>query len=108
MQAGLQAQQARHEEAMTALTRYYKLYDDVYIPGRWHLRMPLFKDDEHQGGRESDDERELFDVWRFKEGRNLEIETPIRLTMKPAGLALEFSHAMGVPIVHRRVVSLFE
>ncbi|KFA87589.1 imm11 family protein [Archangium violaceum] len=93
---------------MTAQTRYYKLYDDVYIPGRWELDMPLFKDGEPERGREEDDQRELFDIWRFKEGRVLEIDEPIRLSMKPAGLALEFSHAIGVPVVHRRVVSLFE
>ncbi|QRK14124.1 hypothetical protein JQX13_46700 [Archangium violaceum] len=61
--------------------------------------MPL--DDEE--GRE-----ELFDVWRFNEGRVLSIERPIRITVKPAGIAIEFSHALGIPIVHRRVVSLFE
>ncbi len=93
---------------MTARTSYYKLYDDVYIPGRWDLGFSLFADGEESGGNEDDDERELFDVWRFKEGRFLEIDKPIRLTMKPAGVALEFSHAMGVPIVHRRVVTLFE
>ena len=38
----------------------------------------------------------------------LDVERPIRLSMKPAGIALEFSEAMGIPIVHRRVVSLFE
>ncbi|WNG21777.1 hypothetical protein F0U63_02700 [Cystobacter fuscus] len=79
--------------------KYYDLHDDVYIPERWHLRMPL--DDEE--GRE-----ELFDVGRFKEGRLLDIQKPIRISMKPAGIPLEFSHALGVPIVHRRVVSLFE
>ncbi len=84
---------------MTKQVRYYDLHDDVYIPGRWHLRMPL--DDEE--GRE-----ELFDVGRFKEGRRLDIEKPIRISMKPTGIPLEFSHALGVPIVHRRVVSLFE
>ncbi len=72
------------------------------------MSMPLFKDGEDESGREDDDERELFDVWRFREGRVLEIERPIRLSMKPAGLALEFSEAMGIPIVHRRVVALFE
>ena len=93
---------------MTVQIRYYEMYDDVYIPGRWHLRFPLFKDGGEAGAREDDDERELFDTWRFKEGRVLEIERPIRLSMKPAGVALEFSEAMGIPIVHRRVVSLFE
>ena len=84
---------------MTTHLRYYDLYDNVYIPGRWHLRMPLHEEE----GRE-----ELFDAWRFKEGRLLSIEKPILISMKPAGIPLEFSHALGVPIVHRRVVSLFE
>src|SRR5687768_17462548 len=108
MYAGLQTQQAGHEEAMTRQARYYKINDDKYIPGRWHLRMPLFEDGEDEGGREGDDERELFDTWRFNEGRVLEIERPIRLSVKPAGVALEYTESMGIPIVHRRVVSLFE
>lgn len=81
---------------MTVQTRYFRLYDDVYFPGRWHLRMPLGSDDE------------LFNVWRFKEGRLLEIHESIRLTMKPPGVPIDFSHALGVPIVHRRVISVFE
>lgn len=81
---------------MTVQSRYYKIYDDKYIPGRWHLRMPL--------GREN----ELFDTWRFHEGRVLNIEGPIRLSVKPAGIPLDFSHALGIPVVNRRVVSLFE
>jgi hypothetical protein len=70
--------------------------------------MPLFKDGGAASGREDDDTRELFDTYQFKQGRVLEFEKPIRLTMQPPGVALEFSHAMGNPIVHRRVVSLFE
>ena len=93
---------------MTALMKYYEIYDDVYIPGRWNLSMPLFADGEDEGGCEGDDERELFDVWRFKEGRVLKVERPIRLSMKPAGIAIEYSESMGIPVVHRRVVSLFE
>lgn len=84
---------------MTAQMRYYEIYDDKYIPGRWHVRMPL--DDEE--GRE-----ELFDIWRFHEGRVLNIQKPIRLSVKPAGVALEFSHALGIPVVHGGVVALFE
>jgi hypothetical protein len=84
---------------MTALMKYYEIDDDKYIPGRWYLRMPLL-DEEKRG--------ELFDVWQFSEGRYLNIEHPIRMSVKPRGVALEFSHALGIPIVHRRVVSLFE
>ncbi|HZI08535.1 MAG TPA: DUF1629 domain-containing protein [Archangium sp.] len=85
---------------MTEQMKYYDIYDNKYIPGRWHLRMPLY----NEGGGEDD----FFDVWQFKEGRALDIKRPIRLRVKPVGIALEFSHAMGTPIVHRRVVSLFE
>ncbi|QRO02977.1 hypothetical protein JRI60_46960 [Archangium violaceum] len=53
-------------------------------------------------------EDEVFDTWRFHEGRALDIKEPICLSVKPAGVALEFSHSMGIPIVNRRVVSLFE
>ena len=80
--------------------KYYDLYDDVYIPGRWHLRMPLFDEAEGEGV--------LFDTWRFKQGRVLDIERPIHLKVKPPGLALDYSLAMNVPVVHRRVVTLFE
>lgn len=84
---------------MTARTKYYEIDDDKYIPGRWYLRMP--RTDEAGRG-------ELFDVWRFSEGRNLNIEHPIRMRIMPPGIALEFSRAFGIPIVHRRVVALFE
>ena len=93
---------------MTRQTRYYKINDDKYIPGRWHLRMPLFKDGEDEGEREGDDARELFDTWRFNEGSVLEVEKPIRLLVKPAGVALEYTESMGIPVVHRTVVALFE
>jgi len=85
--------------------KYYEIYDNKYIPGRWHLRMPLFADGEDT--REVE-EREYFDTYRFLQGRVLEFEKPIRLSVKPAGVTLDFSHTMGVPVVHRRVVSLFE
>ncbi|WP_342745466.1 imm11 family protein [Cystobacter ferrugineus] len=84
---------------MTAQMRYYRIDDDKYIPGRWYLRMP--RTDEAGRG-------EMFDVWRFSEGRFLTIEHPIRMRLMPAGTALEFSHAFGIPIVHHRVVALFE
>ncbi|WP_257463608.1 imm11 family protein [Archangium lipolyticum] len=81
---------------MTTQTKYYELYDDVYAPGRWHLRMPV------------DSHGEWIDTWQFKEGKVLEFEGPIRFPVKPAGVALEYSLSMGIPVVHRRVVSLFE
>jgi len=87
---------------MTGQSRYYKINDDKYIPGRWHVRMPLH--DNAEGAAEG----EFFDIWQFTEGRVLEIERPIRLSVKPAGVALEYTESVGIPVVHRRVVSLFE
>ncbi len=81
---------------MNTQTQYYDLFDNVYVPGRWYLRMPLGREDE------------LFDTWRFHEGRVLDIKEPIGLSMKPAGIPLDFSHALGIPVVNRRVVLLFE
>jgi hypothetical protein len=92
---------------MTSSMKYYEIYDNKYIPGRWHLGMPLFADGEDEDAGDPE-KRELFDTYRFLEGRVLEIERPIRLAVKPVGVALDFSHAMGVPIVHQRVVSLFQ
>ncbi|AKJ08475.1 Hypothetical protein AA314_10101 [Archangium gephyra] len=69
--------------------------------------MPLFADGEDEDAGDPE-KRELFDTYRFLEGRVLEIERPIRLEVKPIGVALDFSQAMGIPVVNRRVVSLFE
>ncbi|MFE8601851.1 imm11 family protein [Archangium violaceum] len=80
--------------------KYYEMHDNKYIPGRWHLRMPLHED--------AEDGEEWFDIWRFTEGRALEIERPTRLSVKPAGIALEYTESVGIPVVHRRIVSLFE
>ena len=82
---------------MTARTRYYELFDKMSIPGRWLLRMPV------------DEQGEWIDTWQFKEGRVLNLEGPIRFPVKPAGTALEFTlAAVGVPVVHQRVVALLE
>ena len=81
---------------MTAGQRYYKLFDKMNIPGRWLLGMPV------------DEQGEWIDTWQFNEGRVLNLEGPIRFPVKPTGTALEFSHSMGIPVVHRRVVAIFE
>ncbi|HYO70252.1 MAG TPA: DUF1629 domain-containing protein [Archangium sp.] len=81
---------------MTAQVKYYKMYDDVYVPERWHLRLPV------------DEQGEWIDTWQFHEGRVLAIKGSIRFPVKPGGVALEYTESMGVPIIHRRVVSLFE
>jgi uncharacterized protein DUF1629 len=81
---------------MTTQIKYYDIFDDTRIPGRWHLRMPV------------DEQGAWIDTWQFKEGKTLDIQGPIHFRVKPAGVVLEYTLSMGVPIVHRRVVSLFE
>lgn len=76
--------------------RYYRVHDDMYFPGRWHLKMPV------------DGQGESINPWLFKEGKVVGLEGPIRIAVKQAGVALEFTQSLGVPVVHRRVVSLFE
>ncbi|HLM45615.1 MAG TPA: hypothetical protein VK458_17205 [Myxococcaceae bacterium] len=82
---------------MTAGQRFYELFDNMSIPGRWLLRMPV------------DEQGEWIDTWQFNEGRVLNLEGPIRFPVKPTGTVLEFTLcSMGIPVVHRRVVALFE
>src|SRR5690349_5007720 len=96
---GNQTQQAHHQEFEirgTLMTRYYKLSDDVAVPGRWEL------------GKLSDERGD--EVWPalLMRGEPAEIEGRIRAPVKLAGQPLDFSQAaFGIPIVHVRVESVF-
>jgi hypothetical protein len=78
-------------------TRYFRLSDDVYIPGRWELGAPT----DPRG-------REIDDPWQFADGKPVSIEGRLKLPIKRPGKPLDFSLAgIGVtPIVHARVASL--
>ncbi len=79
------------------MSRYYELRDDVYHPGRWHLRHPV---DEHG---------QKINPWQFTEGRRLDAMGTIRFPVRPDGVELEFTQdAFSTPVVHRRAVQLFE
>jgi hypothetical protein len=77
--------------------RYFKLNDDVYIPGRWDLDTPM-----DAQGRKLDD-------WLFREGKPLSIEGRLRIPIGAGdGTVLDFTEAgIGVPIVSARAASLF-
>ena len=77
--------------------RYFRLSDDVYIPGRWELGAPT-----DPWGRETDD------PWQFADGRPVNVEGRLKIPIKRPGKPLDFSLAgIGVtPIVHARVASL--
>ncbi len=77
--------------------RYFRLSDDVYLPGRWEL------------GRLSDQRGE--EVWPalLMRGEPAHIEGRIKTSVTIAGKPLDFSHAtMGIPVVHVRTASVFK
>ena len=79
------------------MSTYHELKDDMRIPSRWHLRTPT---DEHG--------QKLY-PWQFTEGRWIEPQGVIRFPVRPEGVALEFTlDAFATPVVHGRVVQLFE
>jgi hypothetical protein len=76
---------------------FFKLYDDVYVSGRWHLDNPT----DSQG-------HEVDDPWVFRRGEPVLIEGRLRVPIEQAGGALDFSLAgLSVPVVHVKAASLF-
>jgi hypothetical protein len=66
-------------------------------PVRWLLADPV-----DEGGQE-------INPWQFKKGRTLDLPGTLRFAQAHPGNALDFSLAgMGIPVVSRRMVALFE
>jgi hypothetical protein len=79
------------------MPRYFDLLDDTRIPGRWQLASPL------------DDQQNEIDPWQFKQGQVLELGGVPRFPLDLSGTPLDFSlAAFSIPVVHARVVELFE
>ncbi|ABF85847.1 hypothetical protein MXAN_0847 [Myxococcus xanthus DK 1622] len=83
---------------MPAMTqRFFRLKEDVQVPGRWHLDDPL---DQH--GCEVDDPRS------FNEGRPVPVEGHLKIPIQHVGKPLDFTlTALSVPIIHVRVAEVF-
>jgi hypothetical protein len=76
---------------------FFRLDDDVYISGRWHLANPV--------GSEG---RELAEPWQFTDGAVVQVPERLRVPVKLQGRALDFTMAgLGIPVVHIKVASLF-
>jgi hypothetical protein len=75
--------------------RYFRLNDDVYIPGRWELDTPM-----DAQGRKLDD-------WLFREGKPVAVEGRLRIPIGAGeGTVLDFTEAgIGVPVVSARAAS---
>jgi hypothetical protein len=79
------------------MTRYYDLWDNMLIPGRWHVHSPV------------DDLGREVDPWQFKEARKLTLEGPPVFPLARTGDALDFTlTGLTIPLVHRRFISIFE
>lgn len=78
--------------------RYFRLTEDVYVPGRWHLRTPT----DAQG-------RELDAPWMFTQGAPIPPPGRLRAPIAHSGKPLDFSlTGLEVPIVHARVATLLQ
>ncbi len=77
--------------------QYFQLRDDMRAPGRWVLGDPL------------DEDNQEVTSWHFGEGRVLDGRGPLRLQQVQPGHALDFSLTpLTLPVVHQKVVSLFD
>lgn len=77
--------------------RFFELYDDVYIPGRWHLDSPA----DAQG-------RELEDSWLFTRGTAVSVQGRLRVPIEHEGHPLGFTLAgLSIPVVHVRAATIF-
>lgn len=77
--------------------RYFKLTEDVQVPGRWYLGDPV---DEHG---------EEVDPWMFTAGRPAQIQGRLHVPFSEPGSPLDFSTTSvgATPIIHVKVAALF-
>jgi hypothetical protein len=77
--------------------QYFKLFDDLYIPDRWHLERPL------------DERGQEIPTWLFDQGEPAHIEGRIRIPVNIPGKALDFTLLTSgpVPVVHARAAAIF-
>ena len=82
---------------MNIKSRYFRLMDDVCIPGRWHIKSPV----DAQGS-------EII-PWRLREGKVLSLEGVPTLPLAQPGHALDFSlTGLNIAVVSGRFASLCE
>ncbi|WP_211486776.1 MULTISPECIES: DUF1629 domain-containing protein [Corallococcus] len=76
--------------------RYFKLTDDVTLPGRWELGTPVDAQGQDHGS------------WLFMQGTPAQVEGALRVPSYARGRALDFSlaDAGAVPIVSQRVAEV--
>jgi hypothetical protein len=75
--------------------RFFDLFDDRYVPNRWHLDTPS----DSQG-------RKVFD-WDFTKGAPVHVEGRLKVPIEIPGRPLDFSWAgLSIPVVHVKIASM--
>lgn len=77
-------------------TRYFRLSDDMTVPGRWELGTPVNTQGQEQGSG------------LFMRGEPVQVEGPLRVPLYQSGKPLDFSlaDAGGMPVVTSKVATL--
>jgi hypothetical protein len=78
--------------------RYFRLSEDVYAPGRWHLGEPV-----------DENGVEVEDPWMFEAGQPVQLTTRLTIPFEEHGRPLGFSFA-GIgqaPIIHVKLATVF-
>lgn len=77
--------------------RFFRLFDDVYVPKRWHLGSPL----DAQG-------KEVDDFGYFTQGHAVNDPGQLRMSFDVPGKPLDYSlGGVNVPVLHPRVAQVF-
>ncbi|RKG70118.1 hypothetical protein D7V80_06375 [Corallococcus sp. CA054B] len=77
--------------------RYFRLLDDITLPGRWELGIPL----DASGN-------EVEDPWMFREGRPVPPQQALLVPVEHPGMSLDFSLAgFSTPVLSARVAAVF-
>jgi hypothetical protein len=77
--------------------RYFRLLDDLHIPGRWELDDPV------------DQRGQKLRTWLLARGESAHVEGRIRIPIYVPGRSLDFSLLAGapIPVVRARVAAVF-
>jgi hypothetical protein len=76
--------------------RFFELYDDLYIRGRWHLKNP------------TDASGIALDDWSFRLGTPVHVEGRLKILLERPGTPLGFSETNSrIPVLHVKAASIF-
>ena len=75
--------------------RYFRLTDDLHVPGRWHLRTPL------------DMKGQELNPWQFTKAHPVRVDGRPRIPLRVLGQPLDFTlGGLDIPVVHSKAAAL--